>query len=260
MVRRSGPVRLRSTHRGIWRRRDPMMRILVGCEMTYELPHATPMIATLNVHSSRVSDLERPGLPRHDAVRADRGLSRQLRQLVQPARRAGRPLHAADRHGRARPRPLGSGRPGGRAGRGRRTCRPTRSCSCSAAATARPTSCPISPGSCSAHAARLGARQGDLRLRPRPHHLRLPAFAADAHGAPRPSRSGAASAATTRISPSRSAAASTSRPATARATSATSACRCRTRRAISRPGWRCFSAGAGTCSIRATTIPASAAS
>ncbi len=37
-----------------------MMRILVGCEMTYDLPYATPMIATLNVHSSRVSDLERP--------------------------------------------------------------------------------------------------------------------------------------------------------------------------------------------------------
>ena len=36
------------------------MRIRVGCEMTYEFPQFTPMIATLNVHSSRVSDLERP--------------------------------------------------------------------------------------------------------------------------------------------------------------------------------------------------------
>jgi transglutaminase-like putative cysteine protease len=36
------------------------MRIRVGCEMTYELSQFTPMIATLNVHSSRVSDLERP--------------------------------------------------------------------------------------------------------------------------------------------------------------------------------------------------------
>lgn len=36
------------------------MRILVGCEMTYELPQPTPMITTLNVHSSRVPDLERP--------------------------------------------------------------------------------------------------------------------------------------------------------------------------------------------------------
>ncbi|WP_407519075.1 hypothetical protein [Methylobacterium oryzisoli] len=33
------------------------MRILVGCEMTYELPQPTPIIATLNVHSSRFSDL-----------------------------------------------------------------------------------------------------------------------------------------------------------------------------------------------------------
>ena len=36
------------------------MRILVGCKMTYDLPQATPMIATLNVHASRVSDLEQP--------------------------------------------------------------------------------------------------------------------------------------------------------------------------------------------------------
>jgi transglutaminase-like putative cysteine protease len=36
------------------------MRIRVGCEMTYELEQATPMIVMLNVHASRVSDLERP--------------------------------------------------------------------------------------------------------------------------------------------------------------------------------------------------------
>lgn len=36
------------------------MRIHLGCEMTFDLPQVTPMIATLNVHSSRVSDLERP--------------------------------------------------------------------------------------------------------------------------------------------------------------------------------------------------------
>ena len=36
------------------------MRILVGCEMTYEFSQATPVIALLNVHSSRFSDLERP--------------------------------------------------------------------------------------------------------------------------------------------------------------------------------------------------------
>ncbi|MGP8123936.1 MAG: transglutaminase-like domain-containing protein [Xanthobacteraceae bacterium] len=36
------------------------MRIHVGCEMTYDLVQVTPMILTLNVHASRVSDLERP--------------------------------------------------------------------------------------------------------------------------------------------------------------------------------------------------------
>ncbi|WP_019905944.1 transglutaminase family protein [Methylobacterium sp. 77] len=36
------------------------MRILVGCEMTYTFPQPTPVIATLNVHASRFSDLERP--------------------------------------------------------------------------------------------------------------------------------------------------------------------------------------------------------
>jgi hypothetical protein len=35
------------------------MRIRVGCEMAYELGQVTPMIVTLNVHSSRVSDLKR---------------------------------------------------------------------------------------------------------------------------------------------------------------------------------------------------------
>jgi transglutaminase-like putative cysteine protease len=36
------------------------MRILVGCEMVYDFQQVTPVIATLNVHASRVSDLERP--------------------------------------------------------------------------------------------------------------------------------------------------------------------------------------------------------
>ncbi|MCJ2086744.1 hypothetical protein MKK88_12185 [Methylobacterium sp. E-005] len=43
-------ISLRATH----------MRILVGCEMTYEFLQPTPIIATLNVHASRFSDLERP--------------------------------------------------------------------------------------------------------------------------------------------------------------------------------------------------------
>jgi len=36
------------------------MRIHVGCEMTFDFPQTTPLIAMLNVHFSRVSDLERP--------------------------------------------------------------------------------------------------------------------------------------------------------------------------------------------------------
>ena len=36
------------------------MRIHVGCELRFEFPQTTPMIATLNVHFSRVSELERP--------------------------------------------------------------------------------------------------------------------------------------------------------------------------------------------------------
>ena len=36
------------------------VRIRVGSELTFEFPQPTPLIATLNVHSSRISDLERP--------------------------------------------------------------------------------------------------------------------------------------------------------------------------------------------------------
>jgi transglutaminase-like putative cysteine protease len=36
------------------------MRIHVGCELLFEFPQPTPMIATLNVHFSRASELERP--------------------------------------------------------------------------------------------------------------------------------------------------------------------------------------------------------
>jgi transglutaminase-like putative cysteine protease len=36
------------------------MRIHVGCELHFEFPQTTPMIATLNVHFSRAPELERP--------------------------------------------------------------------------------------------------------------------------------------------------------------------------------------------------------
>jgi len=37
-----------------------MIRIKVGCDLHFEFPQPTPMIVVLNVHYSRVSDLERP--------------------------------------------------------------------------------------------------------------------------------------------------------------------------------------------------------
>jgi len=36
------------------------MRLHVGCELTFDFPQTTPLIAMLNVHFSRISDLERP--------------------------------------------------------------------------------------------------------------------------------------------------------------------------------------------------------
>ena len=36
------------------------MRIHLGCELRFEFPQTTPMIVTLNVHHSRVSELEHP--------------------------------------------------------------------------------------------------------------------------------------------------------------------------------------------------------
>jgi transglutaminase-like putative cysteine protease len=36
------------------------MRIHLGCELAFDFPQPTPMILSLNVHFSRVSDLERP--------------------------------------------------------------------------------------------------------------------------------------------------------------------------------------------------------
>ena len=86
-------------------------------------------------------------------------------------------------------------------------------------------------------AARMGAGAGGLRLRPPPHHLRLPAADATRTASAR-SRTASASAATTPTSRSRSAAASTSRRATAPATSATSASRRSPTRWTSAPGSR----------------------
>jgi hypothetical protein len=47
------------------------MRIHVGCEISFDFPQTTPMILTLNVHSSRVSDLERPDVAKPGRIAAN---------------------------------------------------------------------------------------------------------------------------------------------------------------------------------------------
>ena len=53
------------------------MRIRVGCEMTYQFGQATPMVVMLNVHASRVSDLE---LPDDDQIADEDRQSRRLHE------------------------------------------------------------------------------------------------------------------------------------------------------------------------------------
>ena len=64
------------------------MQIRVGFEMIYDCPQPTPMILNLNVHFTRVSDLVGRDDLMVDPSGPDGGLSRQLRQLVHPHRRA----------------------------------------------------------------------------------------------------------------------------------------------------------------------------
>ena len=81
------------------------MKLRVGFEMLYEFPQPTPMIMVLGTHFTRASDVivpdlvtTKPSVPHHP-------LSRPLRQLVQPHRRAGgQDRLTADAH-RARQRP-----------------------------------------------------------------------------------------------------------------------------------------------------------
>ena len=52
--------RSRVTTKRCFFRIGELMRIRIGCELRFEFPQTTPMIVTLNVHFSRVSELERP--------------------------------------------------------------------------------------------------------------------------------------------------------------------------------------------------------
>ena len=184
----------------------PSMKIRVGYEMIYDFPQPTPMIMVLGTHFTRASDIIVPDYLT-TALGADHALSRQLRQLVQPDRRARRADAAC--------RPTASCATAAcpmwsfpRACSMRsRICRRRRWSTCSAAATARPTGCPTSPGSCSK--ARRRAGRGCRRSA-----ISSTATSPSATSMPVPPRrrgrrstSARASAATTPTWPSRSAAA-----------------------------------------------------
>ena len=73
-------------------RNGDIMRIHVGCELSFDFPQTMPMIVTLNVHFSRFSDLEGPD--RLDQAFGPSGrLSRQFWKLVQPPGCTCRPFH-----------------------------------------------------------------------------------------------------------------------------------------------------------------------
>jgi len=228
------------------------MRILVGCEMTYEFPQPTPVIATLNVHASRFSDLERPDyLITSPTVPLDGyrdSFGNWCNRMVAPAGRFTLKTDTVVRD-------HGSGD----------TLDPDAQ---EIAIEKLPSDNVLFLlGSRYCETDRLSDIAWDLFGHLPPGWSRVQAICDYVHDRSpsgtnmrvRPARlstsskSDRASAATTRIWRSPSVAASTFRPATATVMSATSACPCRTHRATSRPGWRSISAAAGTPLIHATT-------
>ncbi len=232
------------------------MRILVGGKMTYEFLQPTPIIATLNVHASRFSDLERPDYLITSPAVPVQGYRDSFRELVQPhGCPAGRFTLRTD----TIVRDPGGGDP--------------------AAFDARETAIEELPsdtvlfllGSRYCETDRLSSIAWDLfghlppgwervqaicdyvhdRITFGYEHARATRTAFDAF---EEQRGVCRDYAHLRL---RSAGVSTSRHATATAMSATSVCRCPMRPAILLPGWRFFSAGAGTRLIRATTAHAS---
>ena len=182
------------------------MRIRAGYELAYECPQPTPMLLMLNIHPSR-----RPDLLTEQVLRSRRrgardyvdGFGNVCTRIVAPAGRmtiattfviydSGEPdvvrRDAAQHDIRDLPDEvlvflLGS-----------RYCDTDRLGDFAWAQFGE-------------HAAGLGAGAGDLRLRARPHRLRLPARRPTRTAYGRPITTGPASAATSRISRSRSAAA-----------------------------------------------------
>ena len=234
------------------------MQIRVGFEMAYRCPQPTPMLLALNIHYSRASDLVRPDLLVLDPpvpLTAYRDLFGNWcsRIVAPPGRSRCAPMRWSTTA--ACPTPWR-----------RRQCRrrsstcPKRPWStCSAAATARPTSCPRSPGGMFGTGPTGWARVQAICDFVHQHikfGYRMRAARKPPGGLPgTPGRLPRLRAPGDHAS----AAASTSRRATAPATSATSACRRPTDRWISPAGSRPAWATAGTPSTRATTCRASAA-
>ena len=138
------------------------MKIRVGYEMLYDFPQPTPMIMVLGTHFTRASDVIVPDfLTTNPAVPITPYrdvFGNWCSRIVAPA---GRMRLAADGVVRdsGLPDPVVCfGDPA--CGRGSAARRPWSTCS--AAAIARPTGSPKSPGNCSEHAAGLGAGSGDL--------------------------------------------------------------------------------------------------
>ena len=235
------------------------MRIHVGCEMTYELGQVTPMIAILNVHSSRVSDLERPDdlvtTPSVPVEGYRDSFGNWCNRLVAPPGRSP-----------SKPKRWSATQVGG--------TQLTQVLSRSRSRTCPQRLCSYLLGSRYCETDRLsdvawrlfGSRRwaGPVCRRSATTCTIISPSAMSIRGQraplPRPSRKSKACVATTRIWLLRSADASTFQPAIVRATSATSACRRLMRRRTLPRGSRCFWVGAGTRSIRATTIRGSAGS
>ena len=127
------------------------MQIRVGFEMAYRCPQPTPMILVLNIHYSRASDLVRPDLlitsPAVPITMYRDLFGNWCSRLVAPPGRFVL-THRCARQRQRRSRTSWCRR----RRRCRSNCCPSRRWSfCSAAAIARPTSSPTSPGNVSAH-------------------------------------------------------------------------------------------------------------
>ena len=119
------------------------MRIHIGCEMSFDFPQETPLIAMLNVHYSRASDLERPDFL---IIAIRRCRSRAIATVsaigaIASSRRPGRFTFGTDAVIRD-PGTFEIGDLMRLAARGAATCRRTRCCSCCPAAIARATCWP----------------------------------------------------------------------------------------------------------------------